>query len=56
MLWRKRVFFKTPDGVLNKPRTTCFVLSNGLLKRDIIIVYDKRRKYKGINEDEKQSD
>ena len=36
--WRKRVHFMTPEGVKNKARTTCFVLSNGLLKRDLTII------------------
>lgn len=38
--WRKRVHFMTTDGEKNKPRTTCFALSNGLLKQDLIIIYD----------------
>lgn len=36
--WRKRVYFMTPYGVKNNARTTCFVLSNGLLKQDLTII------------------
>lgn len=36
--WRKRVYFMTPQSIKNKARTTCFVLSNGLLKRDLTII------------------
>lgn len=48
MLFRKRMFFNTPIGGKNKPRANCFVLSNGLLKRDFIVIrkecygHDKR--------------
>lgn len=39
VLFRKRIHFVHADfGELNKPRTNCFVLSNGLLKQDLIIV------------------
>lgn len=39
MLFRKRMHFIMPDiGELNKPRTNCFVLSNGLLQKDFTIV------------------
>ena len=43
MLFRQRMYFHTPRGVLNKPRANCFVLSNGLLRKDLIFI-DKRRK------------
>lgn len=46
MMWRKRVHFRTPDGEKNKPRTTCFVLSNGALVKDFKIINDKKREYK----------
>lgn len=39
MLFRKRMHFNTPDGEVNKPRTNCFVLSNGLLKENMKIVW-----------------
>ena len=42
MFFRQRMHFNTPQGVLNKPRANCFVLSDGLLKRDLIFI-DKRR-------------
>ena len=39
MLFRKRIHFVIPEiGEINKPRTNCFVLSNGLLKNDFTIV------------------
>lgn len=39
VLFRKRVHFVLDGtGELNKPRTNCFVLSNGLLKNDFTIV------------------
>ena len=39
ILFRKRIHFIIPEiGELNKPRTNCFVLSNGLLKNDFTIV------------------
>lgn len=39
MLYRKRMHFILPEtGERNKPRTNCFVLSNGLLKQDFKIV------------------
>lgn len=48
MMWRKRVHFMTPTGEKNKPRTTCFALSNGLFIKDLVIIDDKNRKY-GVN-------
>lgn len=47
MLFRQRMYFNTPQGVLNKPRANCFVLSDGLLKNDLTFI-DKR---KGVRED-----
>jgi hypothetical protein len=47
MFFRQRMFFNTPQGVLNKPRANCFVLSDGLLKSDLAFI-DKR---KGVRED-----
>lgn len=41
ILWRKRLYFNTPDGVANRPRTTCFVLSNGLLRDNLTIYHDR---------------
>jgi hypothetical protein len=38
MFFRKRMHFNTPQGNLNKPRTNCFVLSDGLLRKDLIVV------------------
>lgn len=38
MFFRKRMHFNTPSGDLNKPRTNCFVLSNGLLIDDLIVI------------------
>lgn len=38
MLFRHRVFFSINGRELNKPRTTCIVMSNGLLKRDYTVV------------------
>lgn len=39
ILFRKRIHFIIPEiGELNKPRTNCFVLSNGILKNDFTIV------------------
>ena len=43
MLFRKRMYFDTPDGIANKPRSNCFVLSDGLLDSDLIFIKDKRR-------------
>jgi hypothetical protein len=42
IFFRQRMHFDTPQGALNKPRANCFVLSDGLLKHDLIFV-DKRR-------------
>lgn len=42
MFFRQRMHFNTPQGCLNKPRANCFVLSDGLLKSNLIFV-DKRR-------------
>ena len=42
ILFRQRMFFNTPNGVLNKPRANCFVLSDGLLTDNLIFI-DKRR-------------
>lgn len=42
MFFRQRMYFNTPQGCLNKPRANCFVLSDGLLKRDMTFV-DKRK-------------
>ena len=41
MLFRQRMYFNTPNGVRNKPRANCFVLSDGLLKNDLAFI-DKR--------------
>ena len=41
MLFRQRMHFNTPQGVLNKPRANCIVLSDGLLKNDLTFI-DKR--------------
>ena len=38
MLFRKRMFFNTPQGVKNKPRANCFVLSDGLLQKDLTFI------------------
>jgi hypothetical protein len=40
MFFRKRMHFNTPSGELNKPRTNCFVLSDGLLKSDFMVIRD----------------
>ena len=42
MFFRQRMHFNTLDGVANKPRANCFVLSDGLLKKDLTFV-DKRK-------------
>ena len=47
MFFRQRMYFNTPQGVLNKPRANCFVLSDGLLKNDLTFI-DKK---KGVRED-----
>lgn len=38
MLFRKRMHFDTPNGIADKPRSNCFVLSDGLLDNDLIFV------------------
>ena len=43
MFFRQRMYFNTPKGVLNKPRANCFVLSDGILKNDLIFVDKKKR-------------
>lgn len=43
MFFRQRMFFNTPQGCLNKPRANCFVLSDGLLKENLIFVDKKKR-------------
>lgn len=42
MFFRKRMYFNTPNGERNKPRANCFVLSDGLLKKDLIFIKNKR--------------
>ena len=42
MFFRQRMYFNTPQGVLNKPRANCFVLSDGLLKGNLTFI-DKRK-------------
>jgi hypothetical protein len=42
MLFRKRLYFNTPQGIANKPRASCFVLSDGLLDGDLIFIDRKR--------------
>lgn len=42
MFFRQRMFFNTPHGCLNKPRANCFVLSDGLLKKNLTFV-DKKK-------------
>lgn len=44
MFFRQRMYFNTPQGVLNKPRANCFVLSDGLLKRDLTFIDKRKRK------------
>lgn len=44
MFFRKRMHFNTPSGCLNKPRANCFVLSDGLLDKDLIFVGKARNK------------
>ena len=41
MFFRKRMHFDTPSGDLNNPRTNCFVLSDGLLMDDLIVIKEK---------------
>jgi hypothetical protein len=42
MFFRQRMYFNTPQGVRNKPKANCFVLSDGLLKGDLTFI-DKRK-------------
>ena len=44
MFFRQRMHFNTPQGELNKPRANCFVLSDGLLKRDLTFIDKKKAK------------
>ncbi len=44
IFWRRRVRFLLPGEKLGGPRAGCFVLSNGILKEDLIIINDMRRK------------
>lgn len=48
MFFRQRMYFNTPQGCLNKPKSNCFVLSDGLLRNDLTFI-DKR---KGVRCDE----
>ena len=43
MFFRQRMHFRTPHGMADKPRGNCFVLSDGLLKENLIFV-DKRKR------------
>ena len=38
MFFRSRMHFDTPNGDLDNPRTNCFVLSDGLLRGDLIVI------------------
>lgn len=42
MFFRKRMHFYTPEGEMNKPRANCFVLSDGLLKKELIFIGKKK--------------
>lgn len=42
MFFRQRMHFDTPNGVYDKPRSNCFVLSDGLLTENLVFV-DKRK-------------
>ena len=44
MFFRKRMHFNTPQGELNKARTNCFVLSDGLLKEDFMVISKEESK------------
>jgi hypothetical protein len=44
MLFRKRMYFNTPNGIANKPRANCFVLSDGLLDGNLIFIGSERRR------------
>ena len=46
ILFRQRMHFNTPQGIANKPRSNCFVLSDGLLKSNLAFV-DKRNDVRG---------
>ena len=46
MLFRQRMHFNTPRGRMDKPRANCFVLSDGLLKSNLIFI-DKRKRSEG---------
>lgn len=39
LFFRKRMHFNEPSGKLNKPRCNCFVLSNGLLRSNLDVVW-----------------
>ena len=41
LMFRQRMYFNTPSGIKNKPRTNCVVLSDGLLKQDFKVI-DRR--------------
>lgn len=43
LFFRKRMHFTTPEGELNKPRTNCIVLSNGLLDKDFDVVRESKQ-------------
>lgn len=47
MFFRERMHFNTPNGILNKARTNCFVLSDGLLKEDLIVI--SKAETKGVD-------
>ena len=42
MFFRQRMHFDTPEGIYNKPRSNCIVLSDGLFVQNLIFV-DKRK-------------
>lgn len=44
MFFRKRMFFNTPKGSLNNPRSNCIVLSDGLLKENLIFIERRNTK------------
>lgn len=39
MMFRKRMHFKMNGADLNKPRTNCVVISNGILTSDFIVIH-----------------
>jgi hypothetical protein len=49
MFFRERMHFNTPRGELNKARTNCFVLSDGLLKDDLIVISKAETKGGNLN-------